>query len=58
MQANYPYFKQAVYTLLRERFEAELGPLSDRDLETMAAEEEALPLDAFIGDLEKPAGAS
>jgi len=48
MQANYPYFKQAVYRALREEFMRELPPLPDTDLETLAAQEGALPLDAFI----------
>jgi hypothetical protein len=54
MQANYPYFKQAVYRALREKFERELPPLPDKDLETLAAEEGALPLEAFIDRFEQP----
>jgi hypothetical protein len=52
MVANYPYFKRAVYAALREEFERELGPLPDKDLEAVAADEGALPLEAFIGELE------
>jgi hypothetical protein len=54
MQANYPYFKRAVYGWLRERFESELPPIpEDMDLETWAKEEGALPLEAFIEELER-----
>lgn len=53
MRANYPHFKQAVYAALREQFEREL-PLPEVDLEKLAEEEKALPLDAFIHELEKP----
>ena len=52
MGANDPYLKQAVYASLREQFERELAPLPDKDLESLAAEEGALPLEAFLGDLE------
>jgi hypothetical protein len=55
MRVNYPHLKQAVYSMLREKFEQELGPLPDKDLETLAAEEGALPLEAFLGELESPA---
>lgn len=53
MQANYPHFKRAIYALLREKFERELPPLPDKDLETVAAEEGAQPLEAFIDELER-----
>ena len=52
MEANYPYYKQVVYGLLRKEFESELAPLPDRDLEVVAAEEDAQPFEAFIGELE------
>jgi hypothetical protein len=52
MQANYPHFKRAVYASLREQFERELPPLPEKDLETLAAEEGALPLEAFIEEFE------
>jgi hypothetical protein len=55
MQANYPHLKQAVYAALRQQFERELPPLPDKDLEALAAEEGALPLEAFIDQLESPA---
>src|SRR5271168_1451966 len=55
MQANYPRFKQAVYGLMRQEFERELPPLPDRDLEIVATEEEAQPLEAFIRELERKA---
>jgi hypothetical protein len=54
MRANYPHLKQAVYATLREQFERDLPPLPDKDLETLAAEEGALPLEAFIAELEPP----
>jgi hypothetical protein len=54
MAANYPHLQQAVYAALREKFERELPPLPDVDLETLAAQEGALPLEAFIGELEPP----
>src|SRR5262249_19873260 len=53
MRENYQRFQRAVYALLREKFERELPPLPDRDLETLAAEEAALPLEAFIAELEQ-----
>lgn len=53
LREQYECFKQATYTLLREKFERELGPLPDKDLETLAAEEGAQPLEAFIGELER-----
>lgn len=55
MEANYPHFKQAVYSFLRQKFERELPPLPDRDLETVAAEEDSQPLEAFIEELERKA---
>jgi hypothetical protein len=55
MEANYPHLKQAVYGFLRQKFERELPPLADRDLETVAVEEDAQPLEAFIGELERKA---
>ena len=54
MQANYPHFKRIVYAWLRERFEREVPPLpDDMDLETWARENGALPLEAFIEELEQ-----
>lgn len=55
MRANYPHLKQAVYATLREHFERELAPLPDKDLQSLAVEEGALPLEAFIAELEKTA---
>jgi hypothetical protein len=55
MRANYPHLKQAVYAALRQQFERELPPLPDKDLEALAAEEGALPLEAFVDELEPPA---
>jgi len=53
MRANYPHLKQAVYASLREHFQRELPPLPDKDLETLAVEEGAQQLEAFIDDLER-----
>ena len=53
MRANYPYFRRAVYSLLREKFSRELPPLTDKELEALALEEGALPLEAFIDELER-----
>jgi len=53
MELNDPYFKRLALELLREHFERDLPPLPDKDLDVIAAEEGALPLKAFIGDLEK-----
>ena len=53
MEANYPHFKKAIYALLREKFERELPPLLDQDLETLANAEGAQPLEAFIDELER-----
>jgi hypothetical protein len=53
MHANYPHLKKAVYDLLREKFERELGPLPDKDLEALAAEEGGQALEAVIDDLEQ-----
>jgi hypothetical protein len=55
MRANYAHFKQTVYASLREQFERELVPLPDMDLEALAAEEGAQPLEAFIEELERMA---
>lgn len=55
MRANYLHLKQAVYALLREKFERELPPLPDKDLEAVATDEGALPLEAFISQIEPPA---
>lgn len=53
MQANYPYFKRAAYAWLRERMEREVPPLPHEDLEALAKEEGAQPLEAFIKELER-----
>ena len=53
MEANYPCFKQVVYGFFRREFESELPPLPGGDLEIVAVEEDAQPLTAFIGELER-----
>ena len=55
MQANYPHLKEAFYASLRIKFERELAPLPDKDLEAFAVEEGAQPLEAFIDELERKA---
>jgi len=55
MRANYPHFKKAIYASLREKFERELGPLPEKDLEALAAQEGAQPLEAFIDELRRMA---
>lgn len=40
--------------MLREKFGRELPPLPDKNLEAIAADEGALPLEAFIGQIEPP----
>jgi hypothetical protein len=53
MRAKYPKVEAAMYALLQEHFERELPPLPEgKDLATIAAEEGALPLEAFIHELE------
>lgn len=54
MQANYPHFRRFVYASLRERFAQSLGELPDKDLETLAKEEDATPLESFIDEVEHP----
>jgi len=54
MQVNYPHFRKFVYASLRDKFEKSLGELPDKDLETLAKEEDAIPLEAFIDELEHP----
>jgi hypothetical protein len=51
MRRNYPHYKKAVYALLREKFKIEIPPLTDKDIEDLAAEEGALPLEAFMHEL-------
>jgi len=53
MRANYPHFKRVVCDSLREKFERELAPLPDKDLDVIALEEGAESLEAFIDELER-----
>lgn len=55
MERQYPYFKAFVYAKLREEFADTIGDLPDKDLETIAQEDGALPLEAFIHELEQTA---
>jgi hypothetical protein len=50
MEANYPYFKAAVYAWLHEKAQ-ELPPFPDKDLETLVKEEGGQELAEFIDDL-------
>src|SRR5947207_2048971 len=52
MEANYPYFPEIAYKHLRDEFQAELGDLPDKDLETIARETNSEPLEAFIAELQ------
>jgi hypothetical protein len=58
MEANYPHFRQFVYAQLRAEFAQTFAELPDTDLETLARQEEAQPLESFIAELELPAGQS
>ena len=52
MRFNYPHFKKIVYDLMNRHFDRELPPLPEgKDLETIAREEGALPLEAFYPEL-------
>jgi hypothetical protein len=52
MRENYPYFKEIVEKLLQQHIDRELPPLPEgKDLETIAAEEGALPLESFWPEL-------
>ena len=54
MRANYPHFKAVVYDLARKHFDLTLEPLPEgKDLETIAREEGAQPLEAFIHEIEQ-----
>lgn len=53
MKANYPYFRAFVLAKAREHFEKTLEPLAGDDLEKIAADEGALPLSAFIDEIER-----
>jgi hypothetical protein len=54
MEANYPYLKEFVYAWMRKNFASQLDEIPlDKDLETFAKEEGALPLEAFIREFEE-----
>jgi len=52
MEANYPHFRQFVYAKLREEFKQTLDEVPDVDLETLAKQQGAQPLEAFIAEIE------
>jgi hypothetical protein len=51
VEANYPYFKAAVYTWLRDKARQEVPPLTEKDLETLVKEEGGQALSEFINEL-------
>jgi hypothetical protein len=52
MRENYPHFKEIVYDLMQKHFDRTCPPLPEgKNLETIAAEEGALPLEAFWPEL-------
>jgi hypothetical protein len=54
MRANYPHYKKIIDDLLQKHIDREIPPLPEgKDLETIAAEEGALPLEDFIDELMK-----
>jgi hypothetical protein len=55
MVANYPHFKRAIYALLRGMWDRDLPPLPHGDLEALAAQDGALPLEAFLAEFEHSA---
>jgi hypothetical protein len=54
MKANYPYFRDFVYAVLRERFRQTVGELPDVDLDVLVQQQGAQPLEAFIDEIERP----
>jgi hypothetical protein len=57
MKSDYPYFRKFVYDKLKEEFDRTLPPLEGDDLEKIIKDEGAVPLDAFIHEIESPEGA-
>jgi hypothetical protein len=54
MRANYQEYKRALLALLREKFGCDGAPPDeDKDLESVAAEMGAIPLEDFIDELEQ-----
>lgn len=54
IQADYPYFRRFVYAKLKEEFDRLLPPLQGDDLEAIIKQEDAVPLDSFIHEIEAP----
>jgi len=52
MRANYPYFRDFVMAKLKEEFASLDLPPGD-DLRKIAEQENALPLEAFLAEIEK-----
>lgn len=52
MQANYLHLRTYAYAKLREEFACTLQELPDKDLENLAREQGALPLEAFLPEIE------
>jgi len=51
MEANYPYFRRFVYDKLREEFIASVPEVPDGDVEKLAREMGAEPLESFIDQI-------
>jgi len=53
MEVNYPHFRRFVYEKLREEFQKTLEELPNTDLEALAREWDAKPLEEFIDEFER-----
>lgn len=53
MEANYPSYRRFVLAKIQEHFERTLPELPDKDLKQIAVDEQAQPLEKFIGELER-----
>lgn len=53
MRKNYPYFRTFVVSKMKEEFSRTLEPPAGGDLQRTAEEERALPLQAFIKEIEE-----
>lgn len=51
LQKECDLYRRAVYAWAAEQFHQRLGELPDKDLETLIAETDAQPLEAFLDDL-------
>ena len=53
MAANYPHFRSFVYDKVREEFQKSLAELPGTDLEALARQWDAKPLEEFIAEFER-----